>query len=708
MSKVGWTAAAASLVFGLFGCSSLPMPGFLARPATASSIPEPVKPEAAFPPRPLTLLYTTFQDHAVLQRDKPIPVWGLTSPGAKVSVTFAGETASATADTSGKWSATLAPLEAGGPYQLTAQSSAGKSQTITDVMLGDVYLCSGQSNMEMPVRVASNYDADLNGASNTNIRLFHVQRFSSPVPRETFGLDASWSVTSPASVKEFSASCYYFSRELQPAVNVPIGLIEDSWGGSILQTWLSTEKVRALGGYEHQLDVMTDYVRSPEVSLKKWMEYTDGWWRAHDPASTASPPWRDPSYDDSTWDQIVPAGDWEGWGVNALGAFDGIVWMRKSFTLTAAEAKGDALLSLGPVDDIDTTWVNGVEVGSQEGWDTPRVYKVPDGTLHEGANLLAVGVLDTGAGGGIWGPADAKTLKLANGTLLKLNTPWRYKISAPLTQTGGMTHAPWLRESGLSMLHNGMILPLGQTQLRGILWYQGESDTWQPKEYGRVLPALIADWRQRFGADVPFIIVQLPGYGPSITKPNESKWADLREVQRHVADETPNTGLAVTIDLGERANIHPTNKQEVGRRLALVARKLIYGENIVASGPTPLTATQRGNTVAVRFTNLGSGLAIYESGRPISFELCDTAKHCSFADAIQNKDEIDLDAAQLTNAATVRFCWADSPICNVYNAEGLPAVPFEIPITRAAPAQTKMPLVRKPNRKHFHSGKHRM
>ena len=706
MGKPAWAALAASLAFGLAGCASLPIPGFLTAASTADQTKVP--PEVTFPPRPLGLLYTTFQDHAVLQRDKPIAVWGLTKPGAGVSVTLAGESASAAADASGKWQAVLAPLKVGGPYELTAKSSAGNTQTVKDVLIGDVYLCSGQSNMELPVRIASNYDADLNGASNTKIRLFHVQRFSSFMAHETFGSDASWSVTSPASVKDFSATCYYFGRELQPAVNLPIGLIEDSWGGSVLQTWLSTETMRKIGGYEDQLDMMGDYVRSPEASLKKWMEYTDGWWRAHDPASAASPPWSSPSYDDSAWDQIIPAGDWEGWGVKALSAFDGIVWMRKSFTLTAAQAKGDAVLSLGPVDDIDTTWINGVEVGGQEGWDTPRVYKVPAGMLHEGTNLLAVGVLDIGAGGGIWGPADAKTLKFANGTLLKLNTPWRYRISAPLTQTGGMEHAPWLKESGLSMLHNGMILPLGRTAMRGILWYQGESDTWQAKEYGRLLSALIADWRQRFGTDVPFIVVQLPGYGPPLTTPDESKWADLREVQRRVVDETPNAGLAVTIDLGQRDNIHPINKQEVGRRLALVARKLIYGENIVASGPTPLTAIRSRNTVAVSFDNLGSGLAIYESGRPIGFELCDAAKHCSFVDATQNKSEINLDASAVPAAATVRFCWAGSPICNVYNSEGLPAVPFEIQVTQAAPTQIVMPPVRKRSRTHVRSGKHRM
>ena len=701
MGKSCWVALAALSVVGLGGCSSLQLPDLLANVQSTSL--DKLGSAVDFPPKPLTLLYTTFQDHAVLQRDKPIPVWGLTSPGAQVSVTFAGETATATADASGHWNAALAPLKAGGPYVLAAHSSAGKTQAIKDVMLGDVYLCSGQSNMEMPVRVVSNYDADLNSASNTSIRLFHVQRFSSVAPTSTFGADASWSVSSPETVKEFSAVCYYFGRELQPSVNVPIGLIEDSWGGSVIQTWLSMDKMRELGGYERQLAVMADYIRAPEASIKKWQEYANAWWLKHDPGSAETPSWNDPAYDDSSWAEIVPSGWWESWGIKALSDFDGTVWFRKTVTLTAAQAKGDAVISLGPVDDIDTTWINGIQVGGEEGWDTKRVYKVPAGTLHEGENLIAVGVLDTGAGGGMWGTADSKTLKFANGALLKLNTPWRYKISAPLTQTGGMAHAPWLKQSGMSMLYNGIIKPLGPTAVRGIIWYQGESDTWQPKEYARLLPALIADWRQLLGADVPFIIVQLPGYGPPSTKPEESVWADLREVQRRVANDTPNAALVVTVDIGQRDNIHPTNKQALGVRLALATRRLVYGENIPATGPTPASAIRSGDIVAVRFDNSGKGLNVYEANRPISFEVCDAAKHCSFVDAIQNKDEIDLDVAQMNDTAFVRFCWADSPICNVSDSEGLPAVPFEMAIMQAAPAPVEKPPLHKRNTSRSHS-----
>ncbi|MGC9953630.1 MAG: sialate O-acetylesterase [Rhizomicrobium sp.] len=674
-----WSAAmAVALAFGLGSCSSLPIPGFLTSASTTSAAQSTTKTE--FPPRPLTLLYTTFQDHAVLQRDKPIQVWGLTSPGAQVSVTLAGETADATADVSGKWEAVLAPLKAGGPYQMTAHSSAGKTQTVKDVLIGDVYLCSGQSNIELPVRMVMSSDVEMAGATNTKIRLMTVHRFPSATPRDTFGADASWSVTNPASVKEFSAICYFFGRELQSATNVPIGLIHASWGGSVIQAWLSADKVRELGGYQQQLDILSIYVTAPDAAKKKWQEIANTWWREHDPASAATPAWSDPATDDSAWPQIIPTGWWKTWGVAELKTFSGIVWFRTTVNLTAAQAKGGAVLSIGPVNDFDTTWVNGVQAGVGEGWDLKRVYDLPDGTLHEGKNVIAVGVLSLGSEGGMWGSADEKVLKLADGTSIKLNTPWRYHRSAPQSQTGGMPHAPWRNENGLTLLTNGMIAPLGPTAVSGILWYQGESNTYEAQKYERLLTGLIADWRQKFGSDVPFLVVQLPAYGPPSVAPEESQWADLREAQRRVAEQTPKAGLAVTIDLGDRQNLHPVVKQEVGRRLALIAERLIYGLDVADSGPTPVSALRTGNVIAVRFANLAKGFAVYESNRPISFQVCDKAKHCSFVDATQNKDEIDLDAAHIRDAATVRYCWADSPICNVYNSEGLPAVPFEIPI----------------------------
>ena len=639
----------------------------------------PVLAQSAAPPYvapPLSLLYPVFQDHAVLQRGKPIIVWGDAAPRSHVRVKLGKETARATADAKGAWKATLHALPAGGPYEMSAVSDAGQSQTVKDILIGDVFLCSGQSNMELPVRIASNYDADLNGAANPMIRLMQVHRFPAASPQSHFGADVTWAVTSPATVREFSAVCYYYGRELQPHLGIPVGLINDSWGGTVIEAWIGKEKIRALGGYEKELAAMARYAADKEGALRQWREVTNGWWKAHDPGSMATPAWSDPAYDDSAWDRIVPAGDWEGWGVKELTDFDGTVWFRIPVTLTAAQAKGDAVLSLGPVDDVDTTYVNGQSIGAMEGWDTPRNYTLPVGTLHAGVNLIAVGVLDLGAGGGMWGPADAKKLTLADGTVIPL-TQWRFKVSAPLSQTGSIPHAPWLPETGLSMLYNGMIAPLGPMPVKAILWYQGEANDSEPRNYARLLTGLVEDWRSRFGP-VPFLVVQLPDFGPISTKPENSNWAQLREAQRQVTDTLPNMGLAVTIDIGQRDNIHPTDKQAVGARLALLARQVVYGEAIDGSAPAPASVTRDKDRVIVRFTHVGTGLGAYESNHALGFQLCDAAGHCRFADAaLTSGDTVSVDAAPMPDATLLRFCWSDSPICNLYDSKGLPAAPFQ-------------------------------
>lgn len=635
------------------------------------------------------LLYSTFQDHAVLQREAPIPVWGIATAGATVTVTLAKGTAAtsstasrATAHTGadGHWQVTLPALPAGGPYTLTAASSSGARETASDILIGDVFLCSGQSNMEYPTRLASDYDQDVNDANNTLIRLFHIERFPSAVPRTTFGAGVHWDVTSPQSVREFSAVCYFFGRDLQPAVGVPIGLIESAWGGSVIQAWISAARVRRLGGFERYLDLLAVYARSPAQASRDWDRIAAAWWRVHDPASAASPPWYTPAYDDSSWHGVVPSGTWREWNVPEMQTFNGLVWLRKDVVLNARQARQAGVLSLGAIDQSDIAWVDGIEVGALEGYDVQRVYHVPAGVLHAGRNTIALGIF---GGAGPLVPGSQMTLKLADGTIVRLAGEWRYKTSIPLT--GQIPNVPWLNQFGLTVLHNGMIAPLGATRIRGILWYQGESNADLPQEYARLLPALIADWRQQFGQSTPVLIAQLPGYGPYRPQPQPSDWARLREVERRVAAATRHAGVAVTIDVGSTRFLHPTDKQDVGERLALLARNLIYGQSVLAVSPSPVGAWRSGARVRVRFDAHGGGLETEESNRPLGFQLCDRAEHCAFVDAEQRGTDIVLDASSTPRAVTVRYCWSDSPICNLYDREGLPAVPFELPIGRAAP-----------------------
>ncbi|MGB8601208.1 MAG: sialate O-acetylesterase [Rhizomicrobium sp.] len=634
---------------------------------------------AAASTAPATLLYTSFQDHAVLQRARPIPLWGQTKPGAKVTVTLDGHSASARADKTGKWQAALPAMTAGGPYTVTAKSSDGTVQNLSDIMIGDVFLCSGQSNMEMPVSVASNYNSDIWGATNSNIRLFHVQRFPSATPRETFGADAKWDVTSPKSVTDFSATCYNFGKNLQPAIGVPVGLIEDAWGGSVIQAWISGEALHKLGNYDADIALLKLYAASPDAAKKKWAERVAAWIVARDPAAQGADAWFKPGFDDSGWDKITITGTWRVWNVPKMVTFNGAVWLRQDVTLTAEQARA-ATLSLGAIDTTDVAWVNGVMVGAGQGYDVPRNYDVPAGVLHAGKNVITLSVV---GGAGVLSRGDQMALKYTDGSAVTLGAPWHYKTSIPMDKLGAAPAMPWLNQFGVSDLYNGMIRPLHNTPLSGIIWYQGESNSGAATEYARQLPALIADWRRQFDAETPFVVVQLPNYGAYRVEAGQSDWADMREAQRKIVAETKKAALVVTIDLGQVDNIHPTNKQELGRRVALTVQQLVYGQDVAGSGPVPASLTRFGDVLSLHYSHVEKGLLAYAASRPLGFQLCDAAGACRYVDAVQKGDAVEIALPAGFTAVTLRYGWADSPVVNLYNGAGLPAAPF----TMAVPAK---------------------
>lgn len=631
---------------------------------------------------PAPLLAEVFQDHAVLQRDRPVTLWGRAAPGSGLTVTLAGTMVAARADAAGRWRATLPALPAGGPHELSV-TQGGRRQVLTDLLIGDVWLCSGQSNMEFGVRSVTNSDTELAGAGDPELRLLLVGRSSRPAPTDEMPPGSVWRVAGPESVRDFSATCFFMGKQLRQSQNVPVGLIAAAWGGSVIEDWLSAPALRRIGGYDVPLDTLAVYARSPEEGRRVWTETSDRWWRDNDPGSAGPRPWYSTGYDDSGWSRATPEGFWEG-SSSDLTRFDGVVWHRTTVTLTAAQAAGEATLSLGPVDDVDITWVNDRKIGGREGWDTPRTYSVPAGVLREGPNVIAVGVLDTGGGGGLWGPAADKTLTLADGSVVSLADPWRRQVSAPTSELRNLPRTPWIGGSGVTTLSNGMIAPLEGYGLAGFAWYQGEANVGDPEGYRRLLPAMIADWRTRFGnGDLPFFTVQLANFGPPSSTPTDSAWAALREVQREVMAADGNAGLAVAIDIGDRYDIHPTNKQEVGRRLALAARTVAYDEAGVPASPSPREARTGGGTVVVSFDRVGEGLIVYGAARPVGFELCG-ADGCRFVDARVEGETVVLDAAGIVEPRAVRFCWADSPVCNLYGDAGQPAVPFELPVIHRA------------------------
>jgi sialate O-acetylesterase len=631
------------------------------------------------------LLDPLFQDHAVLQRDRAIPVWGQSSPGESLKIALDGKTVSSRAGADGHWQASLPALPAGGPYTLSVTAADGSSQTAKDILVGDVWFCGGQSNMELQVHRTLNSRSEIMGADNDRIRMLTVPQTGASAPQKNFAGPVQWKPTTPENVPDFSATCYYFARELQKTVDVPMGLVNASLGGSRIEAWLSAQALRKLGGYDEALDVLALHAKDEQAAAAQWGKLWTKWWGSQKQVPKGDAPW-DPAASNSGW-KAAPKEliNYQDWGVPELADFTGMLWYRTSVTLTKQQAAQDATLALGNVDEVDQTWVNGRGVGSSYGG-APRSYPLPHGLLHAGKNVIVINALNTYLAGGVVGPPDTRALKFADGSSVPLDTNgWQYREVPKGIGTPPL--APWLSASGKTTLYNGMVAPLGHYAFRGALWYQGESNTGEADEYRGLLEAYRNDLRAQFGAKLPLLIVQLSSYGPAPTKPAESGWAEVREAERLVAAEDKLSGLAVSVDIGERYDIHPANKQELGRRLARAARHVIYGESLPPSGPLPVAATREGDTVAVSFRDVTGKLVAYSSNHPIGFELCGTqADSCSYADADlrDGKVLLHLDTPPAQAIARVRYCWADSPFCTLYDEAGLPAVPFQLDVTSSS------------------------
>ena len=640
-----------------------------------------------------SLLHAVFEDHAVLQRDVPIHVWGHTNPGQEVSVAIADKHAHGRADAHGSWQAILPALPAGGPYDLTASAGDGSAQTIKDVLIGDVWLCSGQSNMVLQVKRTLDSRAEIADAHNDSIRMLTVPEAISPAPLETFATPVPWLPTTPQNVPEFSAACYYFARELQKKIAVPMGLINASWGGARIEAWLSAKALRSIGGYDEALDVLSLYATDPIAGAARWGDIWTAWWRARAGSAHADEPWNPARVDRAGW-RVAPQalGGYQQWGVADIADFTGMLWYRTTVTLNAAQAAQNTALAIGSVDEIDETWVNGRLVGSTYGGDA-REYKVARGLLHQGDNLIVVNALNTYKDGGLLGPRSALGLHFADGTSVPLTGDWEYR-AAPRGY-GSPPGAPWTSAYGVTTLYNGMLAPLEHFGIRGVVWYQGESNTSDAGSYRKLLGALRNDLRAHFGADSPLLVAQLASYGKAPTHPEESGSAQLREAQRLAVSEDAHSGLAVTIDIGDRYDIHPANKQELGRRLARAARHVSYGETALPpSGPVPLRARRDRDEVVVTFGDITNGLVAYGADGPVGFELCAAqTDSCRYASAQVRGADVILRAANTTTATRVRYGWADSPVVTLFDGAGLPAGPFELPIpssdAKNTPAEIK-------------------
>ncbi|WP_130620660.1 sialate O-acetylesterase [Dyella amyloliquefaciens] len=626
------------------------------------------------------LLNPLFQDHAVLQREHANPVWGQARPGEKLTVEFAGKRISARADAQGRWQATLPALKAGGPYTLRVSVAGGASQSIDDVLLGDVWLCSGQSNMVLQVKRTLDARSEVQNADNDRIRMLTVDNVSSITPLDRIPAGDHWLKTTPENVGEFSAACYYFARELQKTEAVPMGLIVSAWGGSRIEPWMSMQALRKVGGFDGGLDLLELHQKDAAQAGEQWSRQWQAWWHGRPGVTADNEPWNPGRVSHEGWQHApLDKGAWQRWGLPELANFTGMLWYRTTLKLTRAQAAQAHELSLGAINETDQTWVNGHWVGT--GYGGERTYKVPAGLLHEGDNLIAINVLGTYRDDGLYGPADKRALRLADGSSVSLGDAWEYQV-VPKAY-GSAPSLPWHPTAGLATLHNGMIAPLGAYGVRGALWYQGESNTGDPANYRVLLEALRGDFRAQFGANLPMLIVQLAGYGPAPTHPVESGSAQVREAQRLAAQDDAQSGLAVAVDIGERTDIHPANKQELGRRLARAARHVVYGEALPPSGPVANAAKRDGEAVTLSFGDVTGALLAYGADQPIGFELCgEQPGSCHYASADIQQHQVVLRAPKGSSPITrVRYCWADSPICTLYDESGLPAGPFELSLS---------------------------
>ncbi|HEX9600710.1 MAG TPA: sialate O-acetylesterase [Mariniflexile sp.] len=607
-----------------------------------------------------------FNDGMVLQRNEPIPVWGWANVNERIEVRFKEQVVKTKTDKNGKWSVRLKPEIAGGPYELIIK---GKNTIIIkDVLVGEVWLCSGQSNMEFSVSQTVNAEQEIKDSNYPMIRQFLVEKEMSSTPKEKLK-SGKWEVSSPATVGNFTAVGYFCAKKLYQELKVPIGIINASWGGTCVETWTSRE------GFENSdefKDMISRYSKIDMDSLAERQKKSilDEIERIQGSKIDmhADPKFRDPNFDDSNWPEMQAPKLWEHQQFPKL---DGVVWMRKSIVVSKEDAGKEAILELAKVDDEDVTYVNGVEVGTTNGYDKKRVYKIPAGVLKEGNNKIAVRITDYTGGGGIWG--NESDLKLTCGSVvIPLSGTWKYQV---VDVNVGISP-----NSYPSLLFNAMINPLIPYAFQGVLWYQGEANATRAEQYKKAFPTMIADWRAKWHqGDFPFYFVQLSTFDEFGGNSNVgSRWAELREAQSFTLETVANTGMAVTTDIGNALDIHPKNKQDVGKRLAAIALNNVYHKDVIFSGPTYKSMDIDGDKIILTFNNTGSGLMTPNKyGYLEGFEIAGSDKKFHYAKAYIDGNKVVVYNVDVQNPVAVHYGWADDAgDCNLYNEENFPASPF--------------------------------
>ncbi|HEY8562881.1 MAG TPA: sialate O-acetylesterase [Pyrinomonadaceae bacterium] len=616
-------------------------------------------------------LARVFSDGAVVQRQKPVPVWGWTTPGANVTISFAGQTKTAIADRSGKWSVNFAPLEAGGPFELKAASGA-ENLTIKDVLVGEVWLCSGQSNMEWTVRQADNFALEKRDADYPQIRHFYVEHAVEIEPLNDLK-NGAWKKASPETIGDFTAVGFFFAREIYKKLKIPVGLVHSSWGGSQIEGWISREGMLSS-------DVLADYGKNlpknwaeADALLERNIKQNIFGDANRNPTLADESKYTEAGYDFSRWHAGGnPMGQWDWKGI---WAWRGNGFMARRVEIPADFVDRETVLGLAESYSYNEIYINGRQIfsGILRG---KREIVVPRGAWRAGANGLVIKQHRTiepeWFGLGFMGSAEDVFVKAETEKIPLGGDGWRLMPS--FAEKHEYAHSS---NNVGTAIYNGMIAPLVPFAMRGVLWYQGESNAGRSYEYRRTFPLMIGDWRRKWNDDFYFFFVQLSSYGANQSSNEGSGWAELREAQAMTLS-VPKTGMAVTVDIGNANDIHPTNKQDVGLRLAAVALKQTYGLDVPWSGPLFDTAKFENGKGIVAFKYAADGLTAKDKfGYVRGFEIAGADRKFFYAKAEIAGDKVVVSSERVKNPVAVRYAWSDAPVdANLYNAAGLPAAPF--------------------------------
>jgi sialate O-acetylesterase len=610
-------------------------------------------------------------DGMVLQRNAPVKIWGWAAENENIMLNFIDSTYLITVDSKGNWSKILYNLKPGGPYSMNIYST--DTITVSNIMVGDVWVCSGQSNMEHTVGSFSwVYKDVIANSTNEFIREFNVPQgynFNKVLKDLPSG---KWEIANPKNILNFSAVAYFFGKYIYDKYKVPVGLINSSLGGSPAESWLSEDALKEFPEYYQEAQKFKDsslikkIEESDSIRISEWYNRLN---QKDEGLNNSEKIWYDVALNTSDWDTMRVPGYWAD---TKLGPVNGVVWFRRKIDIPVSMVGKKGQIILGRIVDADSVFINGKFIGTTSYQYPRRRYDFPPGILKEGENTVAVRVISNiGIGGFV---PDKPYEIVAGDTAVNLKGEWKYKLGAKMAPLQSQTFIRWKPEG----LYNAMLAPLLNYRIKGVIWYQGESNADRPVEYRKLFPALIRDWREKWHeGNFPFLFVQLPNFMEAKKEPSESDWAMLREAQLK-ALSLPITGMAVTIDIGEWNDIHPVDKKDVGKRLALVAEKVAYGDSyVVYSGPVYRSMKVEGNKIILSFTNIGTGLTTKNDRKLGGFAIAGPDKHFVWAKAKIEGDKVVVWNDEIKNPVAVRYAWADNPVrADLYNKEGLPASPF--------------------------------